>query len=92
MARKAYTPEQIIRKLHETEVFIGEGITNLGQYMDALKYVHETLDLKAEMDVVFEDDTKIVDMVVLRGKYVGDFLVIPPTGRAGVNNDKNLPY
>jgi transposase-like protein len=27
MARKAYTPEQIIRKLREAEVFIGEGMT-----------------------------------------------------------------
>ena len=27
MARKGYTPEQIIRKLREAEVFIAEGIT-----------------------------------------------------------------
>ena len=27
MARKAYTPEQIICKLREAEVFIGEGMT-----------------------------------------------------------------
>ena len=27
MARKTYSPEQIIRKLRETEVYIGEGIT-----------------------------------------------------------------
>ena len=27
MARKAYSPEQIIRKLRETEVYIGEGMT-----------------------------------------------------------------
>jgi len=27
MARKNYSPEQIIRKLRETEVYIGEGMT-----------------------------------------------------------------
>ena len=27
MARKTYSPEQIIRKLRETEVYIGEGMT-----------------------------------------------------------------
>ncbi|MFC1606673.1 transposase [Candidatus Latescibacterota bacterium] len=27
MARKNYSPEQIIRKLREAEVFIGEGMT-----------------------------------------------------------------
>ena len=27
MARKIYSPEQIIRKLRETEVYIGEGMT-----------------------------------------------------------------
>ena len=27
MARKSYSPEQIIRKLRETEVYIGEGMT-----------------------------------------------------------------
>ena len=27
MARKVYSPEQIIRKLWETEVYIGEGMT-----------------------------------------------------------------
>ena len=27
MARKTYSPEQIIRKLQETEVYIGEGMT-----------------------------------------------------------------
>ena len=30
MARKRYTPEQIIRKLREAEVFIAEGMTAAG--------------------------------------------------------------
>ena len=59
---------------------IGENVTDRNAYKNALKYVHETLDMKVKVDVSFSKNDRVVTRVTMYGKHIGNFLGIPPTG------------
>lgn len=58
---------------------IGEGIKSRNDYLEALKYMHSTLDMKAKVDLSFSKNNKVVTRVTLTGKHIGSFLNFPPT-------------
>jgi predicted ester cyclase len=60
---------------------IGDSVVNRESYVQALEYVHSTLDMKARVDLSFADGHRVVTRVTLTGKHIGPFMGISPTGR-----------
>jgi predicted ester cyclase len=60
---------------------IGDDVTSGDAYLRTLRYVHQTLDMSAQVDVSFAVGDRVVTRVLLKGRHVGPFLGIAPTGR-----------
>lgn len=58
----------------------GAGIASREDYRNALKYMHASLGMRAELDFSFAHEDKVITRVYLSGKHTGDFMGIAPTG------------
>lgn len=60
---------------------IGAGVSDRERYKQALTYVHDTLDMKAEVLFTLAKGPYVVTRVKLTGTHVGPFMGIPATNR-----------
>lgn len=60
---------------------IGDNVTSRENYKEALKYMHQALDMWAEVDFSFPHEDKVVTRVNLYGKHILPFMGIPPTDK-----------
>lgn len=60
---------------------IGAGVSDREHYKQALRYVHETLDMKAEVLFTLAKPPYVVTRVKLTGTHIGPFMGIPATQR-----------
>ncbi|GAA5015797.1 ester cyclase family protein [Kitasatospora paranensis] len=59
----------------------GFDISSLATYQQAIKEVHESLDLRGELEEAFTAGDRVVTRVRLTGTHRGEVLGIPATGR-----------
>ena len=60
---------------------IGAGVSSRQDYKRVLKYLHQVLDIKSRIDIVYGKEEKVVAKTTLTGKHIGEFMGIAPTGR-----------
>lgn len=58
---------------------IGEKVSNLNSYKEALESIHKSLNMKASVDFKIAKDDKVITHVTLSGKHIGKFMGIEPT-------------
>lgn len=60
---------------------LGEGITKRADYVQALKYFHEALDIRAHLDLCFVKEGYTVVHGNITGTHRGEFMGRKPTGK-----------
>jgi predicted ester cyclase len=58
---------------------LGDRVSDRETYKQALKYVHETLDMKAEVEFSLASGPFVITRVRLTGRHIGAFANIEPT-------------
>lgn len=56
-------------------------LTSREEYKQALAYAHKMLDIKGTIDVIFSKGDRLINRVTIKGKHIGPFLGIAPTGK-----------
>lgn len=58
---------------------IGEKVSSLEEYKEALESIHKSLDMKASVDFNIAKDDKVITHVTLSGRHIGKFMEIDST-------------
>jgi len=60
---------------------IGENISSREGYRTALQYMHQRLQMRAEVEFSFAHEDKVITRVHMHGKHIGDFMGIAPSAK-----------